>query len=155
MDAFKTLIKIRDGAIRDLQKAEKSLGDKCEKRDKSGGGEQPASTGVFSFGSSGETLNQAIAKEEAECKVKRRNVEGMARALFFSEIDRFNEDRGRTLTDAVAHLAAAQVMVGKKTQKLFTSLFPQLDLDLDEESRKTKEILALQEAVGDMDVGAL
>jgi hypothetical protein len=147
------MIKLRDSTIRELQKSERSLNSKKEEREKAGGdGNRPASGGVFSFGGGGETLNEAIDREEQEVRGKRRSVEAMARSLFFSEIDRFNEDRRSTIEAAMSCLAASETMVAKKNGKVFAQFFSGMQLDCGEWSEKAKDLLALQESVGELDI---
>ncbi|GMH77840.1 hypothetical protein TrST_g12448 [Triparma strigata] len=150
VDAFKSLIKIRDASIRDLEKSDKSLAQKKAEKDVGGDGDKPVSTGVFNFGAKGETLNEAIAREENEVRAKRRSVEAMARALFFSEIDRFNENRMEQLEAAMACLAASELMVSKKNAKLFAAFFGAMNLDAGEWSEKAKAVLSLQEQVEEL-----
>ena len=147
VDAFKNLIKLRDASIRDLEKADKSLAVKKAERESTGNGDKPVSGGVFSFSSKSETLNEAIAREEQEVRAKRRSVEAMARALFFSEIDRFNQDRQTTMESAMACLAASELMVSTKSAKLFAAFFTNMKLDSGEWSTKAKDVLSLQDQV--------
>jgi len=148
------MIKLRDTSIRDLQKCERSLASRKEEREKAGGeSKKKASAGsVFSFGGSSETLNSAIDREEQDARGKRRCVEAMARSLFFSEIDRFNEDRRSTLEAAMSCLAASEVMVAKKSAKAFNAFFGTMSLDCGEWSQKAKDVLALQESVGVLNI---
>ena len=144
VDAFKNLIKLRDASIRDLEKADKSLAGKKAERESTGNGDKPLSGGVFSFSNKSETLNEAIAREEQDVRAKRRTVEAMARALFFSEIDRFNQDRQETMESAMACLAASELMVSTKNAKLFAAFFTSMKLDSGEWSTKAKDVLSLQ-----------
>jgi hypothetical protein len=147
------MIKLRDATIRELQKCERSLNTKKEEREKAGGdGSRPPASSVFSFTGSAETLNDAIDREEQEVRGKRRTVEAMARSLFFSEIDRFNEDRRATVEAAISCLAASELMVAKKNGKVFTSFFASMQLECNEWSQKAKDVLALQESVGELDI---
>jgi len=149
------MIKLRDATIRDLQKSERSLNSKKEEREKNGGdGSKPSGGSVFSFGSGGESLADAIDREEQEVRGKRRSVEAMARSLFFSEIDRFNEDRRTTIESAMGCLAASETMVAKKSGKVFTQFFSSTGLDCNEWSQKAKDVLALQESVADLNIDA-
>ena len=104
----------------------------------------------FGFGGKTETLDDAIEREEEEVANKRRNVEAMARAMFFSEIDRFNEERRLVMTTAFAQLNASELMVAKKSQANFEMFFTNMGLDAGEESQKAKDVLALAEAVDNM-----
>ncbi|GMI49581.1 hypothetical protein ScalyP_jg10828 [Parmales sp. scaly parma] len=105
---------------------------------------------MFGFGGKTETLDDAIEREEEEVTNKRRNVEAMARAMFFSEIDRFNEERRLVMTTAFAQLNASELMVAKKSQANFEMFFTNMGLDAGEESQKAKDVLALAEAVDNM-----
>jgi len=143
VEAFKTLIKEKDAAIRDLQRCEKALSMKKDERTKKGG-QTSASKGVFGgFGGKAETLDSAIEREEEEVVTKRRNVEAMARALFWSEIDRFNEDRRKVLGLAFSQLNASELMLAKKSQNNFQNFFETMGLDSGEESQKAKDMLQL------------
>ena len=150
VEAFKSLIKVRDAAIRDLERSDKALNTKKAEKEVSGDGDKPVSSGVFSFGAKGETLNEAIEREEQEVRTKRRGVEAMARALFFSEIDRFNENRVEQMQAAMACLSASELMVGKKNAKLFGAFFGSMGLDSGEWREKAKAVLSVQEQVEDL-----
>jgi len=147
VEAFKNLIKLRDASIRDLEKADKALAVKKAERESSGNGDKAVSGSVFSFSSKSETLNDSIAREEQEVRAKRRSVEAMARALFFSEIDRFNKDRQNTMESAMACLSASELMVSTKNAKLFAAFFTSMKLDSSEWSTRAKDVLSLQDQV--------
>jgi hypothetical protein len=150
VEGFQALIKSRDIEIRELQKAQTALTAKKQMKE-NGGGDQPKKSGMFNFTAKSETVNDAIIREEEEVKNRSNRVDSMARALFFCEIDRFNEERRIVVQAAFGMMAASELMVTTREAKIYNTFFSKCELDVGEESQKAKDLLNLQEeSVGEM-----
>ena len=69
------------------------------------------------------------------------------RALFFSEIDRFNADRFAILRTALAQLGVCSVQFNKKVNTLWCDAVDRMQLDLEQGADSAKAIMAATSAI--------
>ena len=137
--AMRELLKIREDGLRELQKLEQKL--KAHHDERSSGRKETRST----FGSltkAKQSLDEMIAQEELDVRQQRLYVGVLSRALFYSEIERFNEERRELLLEMFGELGASHLHFAQQLKEMWLRAMGEMHFDLEAEREKAKWITA-------------
>jgi hypothetical protein len=120
VSAMRELLEIREHNIVEMTKLEKKVETHVEARAQ---GKKPSSMSSM-FGGPKLSLDELIEQMEKELRDSRRLVGVLGRALFYSEIDRYNNERRTTHGAAMGAMAASAAMTARKVASLIDADTP-------------------------------
>lgn len=131
--AFRELLDLRDGAMKEQSVAQKKLAMYQTEKDQ---GKTHISAGTFS--SKKKPIDEQIAESTADLAHKTKIVDVHSNALFWSEIERFHIERQCAITDVVGQIAAGSIQFEQRLTALFNNALAAQQLNYEEQFANCK-----------------
>jgi len=154
IQALQEMIESRNQAMRELVNTEKVLKRHQEQLDLMEKGNPMKSVNTASilnaFTSRG-TLEADIAQDFTKIQIAQKKIDMISRALFFSEIERFNKTRQKMLSELMKQLAGSEFQYARRLAQIWQTAMEAMNFDLQVCLDSAKHLIALSSTVSNLD----